>query len=91
MDEQSVINHLLGPTGGVFALGLLTGAVIMWVANLKMIAPYIQRAHAAEMDAMSKKIALLEARIGALEQTEKAYHSLLVEHSRRTLHPENQQ
>lgn len=91
MDEQSVINHLLGPTGGVFALGLLTGAVIMWIANLKMIAPYIQRAHSAEMDAMRKQIELLGARIAALEQTEKAYHSLLVEHSKRTLHPDGSQ
>lgn len=87
MDEQSVVNHLLGPNGGIFALGLLTGAAIMWVANLKMIAPYIQRAHTAEMDAMRKQIQLLENRINALEQTEKAYHSLLVEHSKRTLHP----
>lgn len=87
MDEQSVVNHLLGPNGGIFGLGLLFGMGIMWAANLKMIAPYIQRAHTAEMDAMRKQIALLEARINALEQTEKAYHSLLVEHSKRTLHP----
>lgn len=90
MTEQDVIGHLLGPNGGTFALGLLCGSVLMWFANLKVVNPYIQRAHTAEMDAMRKQIALLENRINALEQTEKAYHSLLVEHSKRTLHPGEQ-
>lgn len=89
MDEQSIVNNLLGPNGGTFGLGILTGAIIMWLANLKMIAPYIVRAHSAEMLALGKQIALLEARISALEKTEAAYHGLLIEHSKRTLHPES--
>jgi len=32
--EADIINHLAGPTGGIFALGMLAGAIAMWAMNL---------------------------------------------------------
>ena len=87
MDERDVIGHLLGPSGGTFALGMLVGSVLMWIANLKVINPYVQRAHTAEMSAMQARITALELRIKELETFEARYMAILEQHSDPTLHP----
>jgi hypothetical protein len=87
MGEQEVIGQLLGPSGGTFALGMLVGSVLMWFANLKVINPYVQRAHTAEMSAMQARIAALELRIKELEKFETNYMAILEAHSSGTLHP----
>lgn len=87
MVEQDVVNHLLGPSGGTFALGMLVGSVLMWFANLKVINPYVQRAHTAEMQAMQSRITALELRIKELEKFEDSYMAILEAHSNSTLHP----
>lgn len=89
MGEQDVINHLLGPSGGIFALGMLCGSICMWAMNLKLVAPYVQRAHQAEMDAMQARIAGLELRIKELEAFETRYMALLEKHSSKTLNPKD--
>lgn len=86
MDERDVIGHLLGPSGGTFALGMLVGSVLMWIANLKVINPYVQRAHTAEMSAMQARITALELRIKELETFEARYMAILEQHSDPTLH-----
>ena len=87
MGEQEVIGQLLGPSGGTFALGMLVGSILMWFANLKVINPYVQRAHTAEMAAMQARIAALEYRIKELEKFERDYMEILEAHSGPTLHP----
>ena len=52
MGEQDIIANLQGPMGGTFALGILVGSLLMWYANLKVVNPYVLRAHTAEMAAM---------------------------------------
>ncbi len=89
MGEQDIIGHLLGPSGGTFALGMLIGSILMWMANLKVINPYVQRAHTAEMSAMQSRIAALELRIKELEKFEESYMAILEAHSSGTLHPGN--
>ena len=87
MTEQDVIGQLTGPHGGVFALGMLVGSILMWFANLKVINPYVQRAHTAEMSAMQSRILALELRIKELEKFEESYMAILEAHSQGTLHP----
>lgn len=87
MTEQDVIGHLLGPNGGTFALGLLCGSVLMWFANLKVVNPYVQRAHTAEMAAMQARIGTLEMQIKELETFREQYMALLERHSKATLNP----
>ena len=79
------VGLLLGPTGGVFAIGALFGCIITWTLNLKIVSPFVQRAHAAEMEAMLAKITALEARVKELESFEQRYMKLLEMHSERTL------
>lgn len=87
MTEGDIIEHLLGPGGGTFALGMLVGSILMWMANLKVINPYVQRAHTAEMSAMQSRIVALELRIKELEKFERDYMAILEAHSQCTLHP----
>ena len=87
MTEQDVIGHLLGPDGGTFALGLLCGSVLMWFANLKVVNPYVQRAHTAVMAAMQARIGALEMQIKELETFRDQYMALLERHSKATLNP----
>lgn len=87
MTEQDVIGHLLGPNGGTFALGLLCGSVLMWFANLKVVNPFVQRAHTAEMAAMQARIGALEMQIKELETFRDQYMALLERHSKPTLNP----
>lgn len=75
--------------GGTFALGMLVGSILMWLANLKVINPYVQRAHIAEMSAMQSRITALELRIKELEKFEESYMAILEAHSSCTLHPGN--
>ena len=89
MTEGDIIGHLLGPGGGTFALGMLVGSVLMWITNLKVINPYVQRAHTAEMAAMQSRITALELRIKELEKFEESYMAILEAHSSGTLHPGN--
>lgn len=87
MGEADIITHLQGPMGGTFALGMLVGSILMWFANLKVINPYVQRAHTAEMSAMQSRITALELRIKELEKFEESYMAILEAHSQGTLHP----
>lgn len=79
------VGLLLGPTGGVFAIGALFGCVLTWTLNLKIVSPFVQRAHSAEMAAMLAKITALEARVKELESFEARYMTLLEMHSKKTL------
>ena len=79
------IGLLLGPTGGVFAIGALFGSIVTWGLNLKIVSPFVQRAHTAEMAAMLAKITALESRVKELESFEARYMKLLEMHSERTL------
>ena len=87
MTEQDVIGQLLGPNGGTFGLGLLCGSILMWFANLKVVNPYVQRAHTAEMAAMQARIGTLEMQIKELETFREQYMALLERHSKATLNP----
>lgn len=87
MTEQDVIGQLLGPNGGTFGLGLLCGSILMWFANLKVVNPYVQRAHTAEMAAMQARIGTLEMQIKELETFRDQYMALLERHSKATLNP----
>ncbi len=79
------VGLLLGPTGGTFALGALFGSIVTWTLNLKIVSPFVQRAHIAEMQAMMSKITALETRVRELESFEARYMALLEKHSERTL------
>ena len=85
MTEQDVIGQLLGPNGGTFGLGLLCGSILMWFANLKVVNPYVLRAHTAEMAAMQARIGTLEAEVHELRQFRDQYMELLERHSKPTL------
>ena len=87
MNESQVIDHLLGPNGGTFALGMLVGSICMWFANLKIVNPYVTRAHVAEIAAMQARIDAMEYRIKELETFEARYMALVEAHSNPTLHP----
>lgn len=87
MGEQEVIGHLLGPSGGTFALGMLVGSICMWYANLKIVNPYVTKAHVAEIAAMQARIDAMEYRIKELETFETRYMALVEAHSSSTLHP----
>ena len=49
MIDAEIANQLAGPMGGIFGLGLIMGAVLMFAANRKVVEPYMQRAHVAEI------------------------------------------
>lgn len=79
------IGLLLGPTGGVFAMGALFGSIVTWTLNLKIVSPFVRRAHDAEMKAMTDKITALDGRVKELEVVRNAYMVLLESHSAKTL------
>lgn len=79
------IGLLLGPSGGVFAMGALFGSIVTWTLNLKIVSPFVRRAHDAEMMAMTEKISALDGRVKELEIVRNAYMVLLETHSARTL------
>lgn len=85
LDQQVFMQHLLGPTGGVFAFGVLAGMLIMWIANIKLVTPWVQRAHEAEIKAMLVKIEMLELRIRQLERFEQDYMRIVEGHAKHTL------
>ena len=85
MGEQDIIANLQGPMGGTFALGILVGSLLMWYANLKVVNPYVLRAHTAEMAAMQARIGTLKAEVHELRQFRDQYMELLERHSKPTL------
>lgn len=87
MIDAEVAAQLMGPMGGIFGLGLIMGAVLMFAANRKVVEPYMQRAHVAEIQALQAQIALMQRQIGELEQFRDNYMELLQRHSKATLNP----
>ena len=87
MNEVDVISQLSGQLGGVFALGMLSGIVLMHGANIKVIGPYVTRAHTAEIQALKDRVAQNEAHIKELEKFRSDYMAILEAHSGPTLHP----
>ena len=85
--DAEIANQLAGPMGGVFALGLIMGAVLMFAANRKVVEPYMQRAHVAEIQALQAQVALQQRQIADLEQFRDQYMALLERHSKATLNP----
>lgn len=86
--EQTLLEWLSGPNGGLIAIGAILGGVATWAMNLKIISPILQRAHQAEIAALESKIQAVEmafkreieqlrARVVELEQTEAEYHKIL--------------
>lgn len=87
MIDTEIANQLAGPMGGIFGLGLIMGAVLMFAANRKVVEPYMQRAHTAEIQALQAQIALMQRQISELEQFREQYMALLERHSKATLNP----
>lgn len=85
--DAEIANQLAGPMGGIFGLGLIMGAVLMFAANRKVVEPYIQRAHSAEIAALQAKVTAQEVRIAELEKFREQYMALLERHSKATLNP----
>lgn len=79
------IGLLLGPSGGVFAMGALFGCIVTWTLNLKIVSPFVRRAHDAEMGAMMAKITALEESVKDLETFKSRYMEIVEKHSARTL------
>ena len=87
MDETSYIGYLTGPMGGMWAFGWFVGAAMMWAANLKIVSPYVQRAHAAEMLALVQRIEALEREVARLRSVEEQHNALVAAHAARSLKP----
>lgn len=87
MDEADIIRQLSGQFGGIFGLGMLVGGSLMHMANVRVIDPYRQRAHNAEIQAMKDRITSLEAHIRELDKFRSDYMAILEAHSGPTLHP----
>lgn len=87
MIDAEVAAQLMGPLGGAIGLGMMMGAALMFAANRKVVEPYVQRAHTAEIAAMQAKITAMELQIKELEKFRAQYLSLLERHSKATLNP----
>lgn len=87
MIDPEIAAQLMGPLGGAIGLGMLMGGGLMFAANRKVVEPYVQRAHTAEIAAMQAKITVMEIQIKELEQFRTQYLSLLERHSKATLNP----
>lgn len=85
MDDKQITEYLLGPNGGIFALGMIVGSFCMWIANLKLIKPWVDRAHAAELSTLLVRIEGLESRVKSLEVVEHEHNSLIRAHAKATL------
>lgn len=88
MTEDTLIHWLSGPNGGLIAIGMLLGGVATWYMNLKIVSPFVQRAHQAEIAAYEAKmqaleaatqreLAALRARVAELESSVSEYHRIL--------------
>lgn len=87
MVDAQIASQLAGPMGGIFALGMITGGLLMFAANRKVVEPYKDRAHTAEIQALQAQIELMKRQISELEQFRDSYMSLLERHSKATLNP----
>jgi hypothetical protein len=87
MTEIDVISQLSGPLGGLFALGMVAGGLMMHIAHLRIIGPYVTRAHQAEIQALKDRVATNEQHIRDLEKFRTDYMEILEAHSGPTLHP----
>ncbi len=87
MIDAEVTAQLMGPLGGAIGLGMMMGAALMFAANRKVVEPYKDRAHTAEIQALQAQIALMQRQIGELEQFRDNYMELLQRHSKATLNP----
>lgn len=87
MIDPEIARQLSGPFGGAIGLGMIMGAFLMFVANRKVVEPYMQRAHTAEIQALQAQIALMQRQISELEQFREQYMALLERHSKATLNP----
>lgn len=87
MVDAQIASQLAGPMGGIFALGMITGGLLMFAANRKVVEPYMQRAHVAEIQALQAQIELMKRQISELEQFREQYMALLERHSKATLNP----
>lgn len=70
--NPELTTHLLGPQGGIFALGLLMGCAITYAFMSKVIIGQVKASHLIEIQALKelhvKDIALLKERIVSLEE-----------------------
>lgn len=87
MVDPEVAAQLMGPLGGAIGLGMLMGGGMMFVANRKVVEPYVQRAHSAEIAVLQAKVTAQEVRIAELEKFREQYMALLERHSKATLNP----
>lgn len=87
MIDAEIANQLAGPMGGIFALGMMFGGFLMFAANRKVVEPYKDRAHTAEIQALQAQVALQQRQIADLEQFRDQYMALLERHSKATLNP----
>jgi len=61
MDLNALIGHLIGPSGGIFAGGMITGAFVIW----RFIFPKVME---SRIQAMQVTVDYHERRIGELEE-----------------------
>ncbi|MGL4440597.1 MAG: hypothetical protein ACRCUE_15140 [Bosea sp. (in: a-proteobacteria)] len=77
--------HLLGPYGGLFALGMICGIVLTWGVNLRIINPYVKAAHDAQIAQLLNRIEALEREVERLRTIEEKHTKLIEDHARKTL------
>lgn len=87
MIDPEIAGSLLGPLGGAIGFGMVLGGSMMYAANRKVVEPYVQRAHIAEIQGMQAKITVLELQVKDLTQFKEQYLALLERHSKATLNP----
>lgn len=85
MEDLNIVSYLTGPTGGVFALGMLSGVLLTWGVNLKIMKPFVERAHAAEMKAMQAQIDALKSQVSELVHFKEQYMNLLEKNFQKTV------
>lgn len=54
--DQVIIGHILGPSGGLFAFGFITGCLLGWKVSVKYF-------YTPKIDALIKKIDELESKL----------------------------
>ena len=87
MTDVDIIGQLSGPLGGLFGLGMIAGGMMMHFAHMRVISPYVTRAHQAEIQALKDRVASMESHIRDLEKFRTDYMEILEAHSGPTLHP----
>lgn len=87
MIDPEIASSLLGPLGGAVGFGMVLGGTMMFAANRKVVEPYVQRAHNAEIAGMQAEIEVLKLQVKELTQFKEQYLALLERHSKATLNP----